>query len=95
MWQLIGGAALWGLAYCGAKSVYERLNRRVKADQIYTQKEVARLLCVTEEEAIELIKSAQLQGQLVAEQYRVMGVSIINFLNTRAVVRDVPQPQDA
>lgn len=91
MWGLIKGATTWTLVCMGAKGLYEHVRRRVKPDRVYTQHEVARLLRVSVEETVELIESAKISGQRIGDEYRVMGESLIQFLNARAFVREAAQ----
>lgn len=95
MWGLIKGAATWSLLCLGAKALYEHLVRRVKPDRVYTQREVARLLRVPVAEAVGLIESNRIPGQAVGSEYRVLGETLIRFLNARAIVRDASQPRHA
>ena len=87
MWALLKGAAAGSLMYLGARELYQQVRRQVKPDRVYTQKEVAWLLRVPDAEALALIESAKIPGQYIGDEYRVMGESIVNFLNARAAVR--------
>jgi len=95
MWALLKGATAGSLMYLGARELYQLVRRQVKSDRIYTQREVAHLLRVPEAEALALIESARIPGQYVGSEYRVMGASVIDFLNTRAPVQATPQAANA
>ena len=59
---------------------YDQRNREVKPNRIYNSAETARLLGVDRGVVVGLLKSGKLNGQLVKGNFRVPGLSILEYL---------------
>lgn len=54
----------------------------VKAEAVYTIADVAALLNVEKDVVLQLIKGGDIKARKIAEEYRILGSNIMNFLNT-------------
>ena len=59
----------------------EQRTRDVSTSRIYSSQEAARFLGVSRKTVIGLIKKEKMRGKLVKGNYRIMGQSIVEYLN--------------
>jgi len=59
---------------------YDMHNREIKPNRIYSSQEAARYLGVTRKTVIRMIQNAKLRGKLVHGNYRIPGLSILEYL---------------
>lgn len=59
----------------------EQRTREINPSRIYTTADAARFLGVGRRTVVNLLKNNELRGKLVRKNYRIMGQSIIEYIN--------------
>ena len=59
----------------------DQRTREINSSRIYTSTDAARFLGASRRGVVELVKQNKIRGKLVQGNYRIMGQSIIEYLN--------------
>lgn len=84
MWPIIQKLSLVLFTAVSADQVmkvFSPASKDIKADKIYSLLEVAELLKVEKAVARELIKSGDLKARKINGKYKILGLSLKNFLS--------------